>query len=747
MEKAFERRPWLVPVVLALLTVIVFRPVILPPEAGQVLNGHDFTSMFYPLQQYIRQTLQDGDLPLWNPHIFIGVPNVGNPHAALFYPGSWLVWLIGVQRGIGLLMVLHVWFGAWGMTQLVRGFGATHTGSLLAGVVFAMSGWVGARFSSGHYNLMLVWGWLPWAMVAYHYALARSGWAALLPGIGVIGAALLAGYPPLMIYVGWGLVSLWVWQVVQSEDPAQAARHAGIRLLVMVTGGAILGAALLLPAAELARHGIRQSGDLEFANTFALPPAQYLSALALPDLFGNPQIAPSYYWGADFYEEFTAYAGLLPLLAIPLAFRWTRAWYFLGLIALGLVLSIGVEGALMPLLVRWVPGYGLFRVPARGLLLVLIGMSGLTALLVTALQTSTPDERQTALQPALRLWIPAAASVAFVLAIFFSGWYASASHVEPMPHRAAQVAGTLAEAGVILCGLWVVLWLWARPDPAPDVTRWALGLTTALIVLDAWHVAIPIITVDQGAEAPIWTGARTNVPITPDARVLVPLGGPINGANVTGHYHVLGYDPQPLGAFDTLQQTDDWTDPAGRVNTLLGVNYFASTQPYDNPDFELVGIAYDSFYYKRRDPFPRAWFAEDVIVEPNDQVVRARLLNPETDLRKTVFVDGAMGCRGGSGTAAITDYGTNSVTITTDGGGVLVLSDQYYPGWRATIDGKNAQITRADTVFRAVCVPPGQHTVKFEYRPLSFYVGVILSAAGWALWLVGIAVWRKIARG
>jgi hypothetical protein len=752
IEDTFERRRWLLPALLALLTVILFRPVILPPQAGQVLDGRDFRTMFYPLQQYILQTLKAGELPLWNPHMFIGVPLIGNPHAALFYPGSWLVWLIGVQRGIGLLMVLHVWWGAWGMARLVRGFGTTHTGGLLAGVVFGMSGWVGARFFAGHYNLILVWAWIPWTMIAYRYALDHAGWAALLPGVGALGAAVLAGHSPMLVYIGWGLLAMGIWHVALAADPARAAREAAFRLIGIGVGGAILGAAVLLPTAELSRRATRSANDLEFANTFALPPAQVLSALALPNLFGNPHTPPSFYWGADFYEEFTAYAGLLPLLAIPLIFRWLRreAWFFLGLIALGLLLSLGVEGGLLALLVRWIPGYGVFRVPARGLLLVVIGMAGLTGLLVTALQTSTPAARHAALQPALRIWIPAAVVLAFALAIFFSGWYASASHVEPMPHRAMQIAGVLMEAGLILCGVWVVLWLWAKPDATPDVTRWALGLTAALVILDAWHVAIPIMTVSQVTEAPIWIGARTNIPTTPDARVLVPLGGPMNEASVTGHYHVLGYDPLPIDAFDKLQQSDDWTDPTGRVNTLLGVKYYAATEPYDNPDFELIGSAYGSYYYERRDPFPRAWIASQIVSESNDQAVRDHLLDSNFNALQTVYVDGTVNCpTGESGTATITAYSANDVTITTDGGGgLLVLSDQYYPGWRATIDGKSADIYRADTVFRAVCVPAGAHTVRYEFRPTSFYVGVIVSAAGWVIWLaLAIIVWWRRSPG
>jgi len=344
------------------------------------------------------------------------------------------------------------------------------------------------------------------------------------------------------------------------------------------------------------------------------------------------------------------------------------------------------------------------------------------------------------------VWLPAGAALAFGLAIVFSGWYASASHVEPMPLRATLVAGALAKAGLIACAVWVVLWLWTRPDSrAPG---WALGLTAALIVLDAWHVAIPIITVDKVPEAPIWTGARANIPTGPDARVLMrePWTGPINGASVTGHLHVLGYDPLPIDAFDRLQDATDANDPTARVNTLLGVKYVLSGEPYDDPAFELIGIAYDSYYYERVDPFPRAWVASEVVVEPDDGVVREQIAAPDVNMLATAFVDEAVVCPAGEGgEATITEYRPNDVTVEiSGGGGLLVLSDQYYPGWRATVDGDSAEIVRADTVFRGVCVPPGAHTVRFEYRPRSLVVGVVMTAAGWLAWLIAVAVgWRR----
>src|SRR5215468_10006168 len=213
MEQALARRPWLLPLILGILTVIFLRPVVLPFEPGQVLLGNDFQAMFYPLHQYILQTIQAGELPLWNPHQFIGHPIIGNPHAALFYPATWLMWLVGVQRGMGLSMALHAFLGAWGMAVFVRTFKASYVGALLAGVIYGMSGWTGARFYVGHYNLFVVYGLIPWAMAFYRTSLARSAWYATLPGMAVIGLSLLAGYPPLVLYAGLCLVSLWVYHL------------------------------------------------------------------------------------------------------------------------------------------------------------------------------------------------------------------------------------------------------------------------------------------------------------------------------------------------------------------------------------------------------------------------------------------------------------------------------------------------------------------------------------------------------
>jgi hypothetical protein len=173
----------------------------------------------------------------------------------------------------------------------------------------------------------------------------------------------------------------------------------------------------------------------------------------------------------------------------------------------------------------------------------------------------------------------------------------------------------------------------------------------------------------------------------------------------------------------------------------LGVKYVTAREPDNSPDLELIGIADGGIYYQRKDAFPRAWVAKNIVVEPDDEAVRHKVNTGSDDLKETIFLDHAVDCPSAGGDTMITEYRPNDVSINVSGsGGIMTLSDQYYPGWRAYIDGQPTEILRADTIFRAVCVPTGDHTVKFEYRPLSIVIGMIITAVSWlALLLFGVS--------
>jgi len=88
-------------------------------------------------------------------------------------------------------------------------------------------------------------------------------------------------------------------------------------------------------------------------------------------------------------------------------------------------------------------------------------------------------------------------------------------------------------------------------------------------------------------------------------------------------------------------------------------------------------------------------------------------------------------------------YGLNQVelAVRTPVSGYLVLSDVYYPGWRATVDGVATELLRADYAFRAVLVPPGEHVVRMEFAPWTWGVGLAVSLVIWA----GLSLWAGVA--
>ena len=102
---------------------------------------------------------------------------------------------------------------------------------------------------------------------------------------------------------------------------------------------------------------------------------------------------------------------------------------------------------------------------------------------------------------------------------------------------------------------------------------------------------------------------------------------------------------------------------------------------------------------------------------------------------------------GAPGRATLRSYAPERIVVETesDGAGLLVLRDAFYPGWRATIDGAPAEIYPADILLRGVAVLPGRHEVVFVYDPPAWRWGRILSGGGILLWLL-LWGWGRLNR-
>ncbi|HKP88130.1 MAG TPA: YfhO family protein, partial [Blastocatellia bacterium] len=203
-------------------------------------------------------------------------------------------------------------------------------------------------------------------------------------------------------------------------------------------------------------------------------------------------------------------------------------------------------------------------------------------------------------------------------------------------------------------------------------------------------------------------------------------------------------EPQPNLSHVVFDQT------RSRFFDLLNVRYVmthAAAPPLDG--YELITSAEGVSLYENKNAMPRAFFVDRAIAVRDTEAALETLADPATDTTNAVVIetgaavveDDSAGRRTSPRQAAIIEDRRNRVLIETQNetSGLLVLSDNYYPGWRASVDGSPAEIFKANVTMRAVRVPAGRHVVSFVFMPVTFSASLYASLAVAALVLIGLA--------
>jgi len=459
--------------------------------AGRVLAGGDLFTYFYPYWAEATRALRAGRLPLWNPHLFMGVPLLANSQVGVFYPLNWPLWLLlPPHRSLHWSILLHLWLAATGAYVYARA--SLRLGRLAAwtgGAALALGGYLGAQVE--HINQLQALAWFPWLLMLYDRAVAlepqrsqkaqrsflsascASSFAGLAAAAGMV---LLTGHTQsaFITLVGLGVYGSGpaVWAALRRRGWRPVWQRAAVWMMAMALGGT-LAAAQLVPTLELARLSVR-AGGLAFNErvSFSLSPV-YLARALLPG-YGRP-VEPE-------NIEYVATVGVGGLLlatgSLLLVVRrgisaangiWGRsaqpALRGVSLLAaLGLFLALGLYNPAYLVLARFVPGFAHFRVPARWLALWAFGGAMLAGVGIERLARGE-----------MRLGWRAWAASGGVLAVLLA-WGALGGRA-----AAVTMAGWLA-AAALAAGLMWLSRLGGRREP-PLRRAPALGMA-ALVVLE-----------------------------------------------------------------------------------------------------------------------------------------------------------------------------------------------------------------------------------------------------------------------
>jgi len=719
-------------------------------------GGGDLASFLWPVYRFAARSLRAGAIPLWNPHLYSGAPFVADNQSGVFYPVNLLAFALFGEPSYGVmegLVVFHVWLAGAGLFGLARGLGLRRPAALCGGMAFALSDLFVTHI--GNLNLNATAAWLPLFLLLTHRALVRGepGWAAGAGG--VLAVAALAGHGQMLLFLALTLALYVLYRL--AADRQRGLRTLGLAALIVAVG--VGGAALaLLPAGEMAAHTGRGHLPYEEATRYSLPPRALIGLLA-PGFYGR---GPAGFWGPWERVE-VGYAGVatLVLAAVGVASRFTSrasrsdfpTGFFVLLVMLALPLAMGRYTPLYGLLYRYVPTLDQVRGPAR---LILLADLGLAALAAYGLDRLLRAEGRCAV-PVLSVvegWIGVGAVIAggLLLAVGLPQ-----ARTVPPPDRVPQATTSVVVAAVLLGLSGLLVWLSVRQagKPAPRVAWLFLLLLAAdLIGLGSTLEAEPNDPTLGFRHEDVVAFLQRDpgfFRIEGDAGAWQP-----DAALVHGLYDIGGvYNPLGLAPYQAYR----WAvgERGGPLYNLLGVKYVLAGKGRPPGDERLLPVYTanpEMDVYLNTAALPRALliYRSQVVLDHTGawQAIHA----PEFDPAQTVVLEQGEPLVADPGAGerhvAFVRYGLNEVelAVRTPVSGYLVLSDVYYPGWRATVDGLPAEVLRADYVFRAVPLPPGEHTVRMEFAPWTWRVGLAVSAVTWvvlAMW-GGFALRRRCER-
>jgi hypothetical protein len=725
---------------------------------GGVYVGIDWLGIHVPFRRFISEAIADREFPLWMPDVWLGVPFLGNGDAAFLYPLQFPFFAAEPERAIVVVLWLHAALAIGTMYALCRvSYRIGPGGSLAAGVIYAFGGW--ALPHTNFLSFVYIHPWIPLALLCFERAIERS-WRWAIGGMLAIALCLLSGNPQELWFSAAWLPVLAIPIVCRSTRLASRAGRAIGAAVLMAVGGAGLAAAQVAPQAELVRQTSRGGGlSFEEATLFPLSGVPHW-LLLLPD------------YARDFAGENGAWigavgiglaaAGILRLGRKPGRRLELAAW--LLLIAISWVLATGAATPLYRVVYTIVPGVDHFRFPVRWLFPLTIAFAVLAGHGVDALRgmrRSQDARRAAAIFGVLGITVAALAASGALDWLIDTWterrqlWIASAIGIAVAAAAAvAARAGWLSSraAGLLVAGGLAFELFGAgsfldhnRPQPADFYSRFRVipavagipggrALPAAPEPLEGWPTAPEQI--------------RANTGILAGVSSVGGLGGSIPAEQVAA-LDRLAF--APLRADDPVAaaRTELWR--LLDVRTVVGRGEQANLAA--NRSLTPVASELAFVLYRLDPPGERARALCGAQYVGTVEEALDRILSPDFHADR-LYLEGSgsePGPAGRCGTVDVVDARRNGLTLdaTLERDGWVLLADAWYPGWRASVDGEEAAIRRADGVLRAVAVPAGRHRVEFEYSPASFLLGAWISVGTASLLLLGAvgALVRRPSRG
>jgi hypothetical protein len=742
----------------------------------------DLSWIHFPRHIFAAEEWLAGRVPLWDPYEDTGIPLLAESQVGVLYPLSVLfLTSLSPSLELSLFILIHFPLAAFFTFILARSLGQEPAAATIAGLAFGFGGFLMAQIPN--LNIMTGTVWLPLILYAVIQATRRRSWpAAMLAGLPV-ALQIFTAQPQVVFYTlvvvsSYGLYRISADFVYGDNRRKRNVRYAlctALLVSIAVLSGLLLAAPQLLPTLELQQLSVRSTErGLDFLTKNSLPPVMALNLL-LPSIFGNNVVG---FKGGDPFQEVFSYVGLIPLLLV--CFCWRQrdqkdAPFFFLLLIGAVLMTLGRYTPLYEAVIQHLPGFDLFRIPSRWLMVVCLAVAILAGYGLQGMQ------RKGLFNSALLgLWLAGLVIIttlglAWLFRAELLAW--SSTHLDEV---SARLAATFLDHGFRLDPIYQEQRLLGgmfglRIPVVLLITNiiFALGLFTLLARQYLTHRAFAMMVISVTAIDLVAAGGTTINPIKPagwwwqlsggaqyvldhtqEMRVF-PLGMGSEEATVShlGQYFPSVYHIHSAGGHGSslrIARYDTFLHKADPVQAIqvIGARHLLTLGQMGADVAATYPLVYSdetSFVYENPHPLPRAFIVHQAIQVESPAEALAQFQIRSIDPHHTVILEANTEAPRLSpvistapGMAKITAEQPHLIEIEANlaEAGYLVLLDTYYPGWIATDNGDTTPIYRANYIGRAVFLPAGDHTVRFEYRPLSFRLGLLLAG----LMLVAITV-------
>jgi hypothetical protein len=742
---------------LAGLIILLHWPLWASREIDQVfLAPGDTTSFFYPAAWYGVSQFWQGQLALWAPYVLGGQPFAAQLQTQALYPIRWLSALLHFNReytytSYASEVVAHLVITAWGTYFYFKRLSQNRAAGVFGAVAWGLGGYL-TGYLIQQFPLLASAAWLPWLLLGLDYWLSDDAMTdihlrlrGLTLSVGAWAMSLLGGMPQISLYIS---IIVLVNVVSQTHFRAHWGRSLA-RTGIALAFGIALAAPLLLPALELIPYAERTQWSF----------AKYAGGFEVQDLWGviYPRLTlwSPLYVGSVTLLLIAIGASLLrrqPQPHQPNSTRLPRMRFWWGLLLFGLLISLGGNSAVYPLLYRAVAAFALFRNQERAVILIVWAL-----IMIVILGWRTWADKAEGLQIAARsklIWV----TILWAALLGAARLWTSFQPVSEYPRLHVLLSNATWP-----WLMWTVALLWLRFAPiGPRLTQWGLVM---LLVIDIGSIAW------QTADQTHWV-RRDNPPYAEIAQLV-----PFSQADLTNPTKLVrAKPPYRLDSRGLLK--GDWTLIAGiedlhgqmvqtldyfvrfraqvpgeRVWALMGIGCFGKSKEELELPFEADTVAELTVEGKAvqikclKTPFERYRVVYKTLLVPTPEAAIGPMRDANFNPLDTVILQQAVNLPSIAPTvpAKITlkswQPQATTLLVTSEQVGVLVLGDLWYPGWWATIDGQPVEVLRAYSALRAVAVPAGSHEIVVFYAPATFYIG--LGMAGLAALLLALMAFRS----